>query len=158
VLLIDATALNSSPLGVREGWAKRHAQGTPADVTSLPAGVTTVLVAADFSPGRLNETSRVALLDLGTPVTAEQLARREGGRIDTLRGKSVVVTQRDLLLVPLAPTRVAARQPADRQALSRWLQESQPGKTGVSDYLRQAVVGARAPVVVALDLADAVDA
>jgi hypothetical protein len=159
VLAIDVEALYRSPLAVREGWAKRHASGTPVDVTSLPATIKGMVVASDLSPRGLADTWRVGLADLSRAMTPEDFIRREGGRLDTLRGQKVVVTPRDLVLVPLSPTLVAARQPADRQALGRWIDASRQARSGgPSVYLQQAVVLARAPVVAAIDLTDAVDA
>ena len=158
VLKVDVTALNSSPLAAREGWGRRHTAGTPADVTSLPDGVTALVAATDLSPRTLDDTWRVALLDLAAPLSAADLIARQGGRIDTVRGQTVVVTPRNLLLVPIDPTHVAARQPADRHALARWVAAGRAGGGGrPSDYLLRALAGTRAPVTAALDLSDAND-
>src|SRR5207245_1571876 len=50
VLAIDVEALHRSPLATREGWAGRHVDGTPTDVTSLPGGVSALVIASDLSP------------------------------------------------------------------------------------------------------------
>src|SRR5579883_195855 len=140
VLKIDVAGLNSTPLASREGWGRRHTAGAPADVTSLPDGVTALIAATDLSPRTLDDTWRVSLLDLATPLSAADLVARQGGRIDTVRGQTVVVTPRNLLLVPIDPTHVAARQPADRQALARWVAAGRAGGGGrPSDYLLRAL-------------------
>jgi hypothetical protein len=157
VLVIDAKALSASPLAVRGGWAKRHAAGTATDVTSLPDGTKTILVASDLSPRTLDGSWRVGVIDLDKLVAVADLAARDGGRIDTVRNQPVVVTPRNMVLVPDGGTRVLARTPADRQEVGRWLAAAREKGPGPSAYLRSAA-GADAMIVAALDLTDATDA
>ena len=71
VLAIDVEAFYRSPLAAREKWAARHAAGTPTDVTSLPEGVSGLVIASDLSPRALDDTWRVGMVQMSRATTAE---------------------------------------------------------------------------------------
>jgi hypothetical protein len=157
VLSVDAQLLYKSQLAEKAGWAKRHAAGVPIDITSLSPDVARLLIASDLNLGNLNDTWRAGVVATGLPMTPERIARQVGGRVDTVVGRKAVVTPLNTVFVPVEPTLMVLRQPADRQAISRWLRESQQaGAAGPSAYLSQAVTGA-APIIAAIDATDVID-
>src|SRR4051794_23074009 len=61
VLVIDVSGAYSSPLGIREGWAKRYSETNHASLGSLPPSVESLLIAGQFDFAQLEPNWQVAI-------------------------------------------------------------------------------------------------
>ena len=90
------------------------------------------------------------------------VARRYGGTMDTIAGRSAARLPNDHFIVQLAGNLLGSYTPANRQDVSRWLSTSDSGALGgLSKYLEQAFgYAARVgtPIVMAMDIGGAVSA
>src|SRR5438094_925234 len=154
VLLIDVDAVHRSPQAVKEGWAKNHERDSLHSVDSLPPEVERLVVGAQISPTTLEPIWKVGVAGTRTTVTPAQLAAAEGGSIDALAGRPVVLSPRKAYYALLAPQTVGSMHPANRQEFSRWLRAN---TSELSPYLREATATADAPIVLALDTTDVFD-
>jgi hypothetical protein len=141
LLLIDAAALRAA-----------H------DPFGLPPGVERLVVAAQLNPCTLDHVWKVGVAATRDPVTADRLAKAEGGGTpETVAFHEVVLSPRNAYFAVLAPQVAGAMHPANRQLLARWLRVG-PHGPGPSAYLTAAAAApAAAPVVLALDTADVFD-
>src|SRR5207248_581774 len=80
-----------------------------------------VVIAQRLDPTSLQPAWRVELVQLGQEVKPDDVARREGGTKDQVRGLPVVVSPRGSFFVFFSPRVVAEACPADRQKLGRGL-------------------------------------
>jgi hypothetical protein len=122
-------------------------------VDSLPPEVERLVIGAQISPTTLDPVWKVGIAAMRTTITPARLAEVEGGSIDALGGRPVVLSPRNAYYALLTPQTVGAMHPANRQEFSRWLRAN--GE--LSAYLRDATANATAPVLLALDLTDVFD-
>jgi hypothetical protein len=159
VLLVNVRAIYNSPLGTSRNWAQQAQENYVGGLTRLPAVVDQMLVAQHIDPNTLTHNWRLRMLRLNQDVTAEQIAQREAGTLDTIGGVPVVLS-RGSYFVHFNPRLVAETHPADRQKLSRWIKFCQTNdKVVITPYLLDAVAGAGlgAQAVFAIDLKDVFD-
>jgi hypothetical protein len=160
VLFLDADAVAGSRLAVREKWGQPQDSYYVGGVSPLARSVSRLVAASQFSPGSLENSWEVGLLQVPKQVTAAGIARAEAGALDTVAGTQVVLLPRNAYAAVLEPGTVGMQRPANRQELGRWLRlvAGKPSGPG-SPYLAQAaaLAGREAPVVMAIDLADVFD-
>jgi hypothetical protein len=159
VLLIDATALKKKPMAIERGWFTPTA--TYQAAIYLPPDSKYIVVASKLDVAdRLKPQAEVALIALSQNVDLEQVARAEGGYIDSLGSEKVVFAPSGAYLMALPAAILGEYSPADRQGASRWLRSVLPPATpsvGLPEYLKQAIgeVGEKAPIVIAFDFEQA---
>ena len=156
-LYVDADKLMKSDVAKKGKWAMHKSPTT--DITSLPPGISHVILAADFAPGAgLNW--EVLVVGLRKKMTDEELIAGTGGKKDTIAERTVSLTPRHGYAVNLAPGVAGAYQPPNRQEAARWLRSS-TGKVSqnLSPYLKQAAAGVatNSPIVLAIDTTDMFD-
>jgi hypothetical protein len=101
----------------------------------------------------------VALMEVGQKPSMKALAQASGGYVDSAAGKPAAVCANDVYCVEVSDRVIGAVYPADRQIATRWLNEQGAASARQpQDYLLAAVagVGSETPVVIAIDLTDAV--
>jgi hypothetical protein len=160
VLFANVRALQSSPYGVNHSWARKLESDYQGGLTDLPPVAERVVIAQQLDPTSLQPAWRIELVQLGQEIKPDDVARREGGTKDAVRGVPVVASPRGCFFVFVAPRVVAEACPPDRQKLGRWLQFCEKSsRPVVSEYLRDAgeaaALGAQA--VFAVDLKDMFD-
>jgi hypothetical protein len=159
-LFANIRALYNSPLGVQRNWAGLVQRNYAGGLTSLPPNAERLVVAQRLDPSTMQYSWRLELVQLSSPINAEDVARREQGTLEKIRGLSVVMSPRRSFFVQFAPQVVAEAHPADRQKLCRWLYFCERNeKPVVSEYLREAAASAvgGAQAVMAVDLKDMFD-
>jgi len=156
VLLIDVAALKKKPLAIERGWFTPTA--TYEAAIYLPPDSKYIVVASDLDVAdRLKPQAEVALIALSQNADLEQVARAEGGYIDSLGDEKVVFAPSGGYIMALPAGVLGEYSPADRQAASRWLQSVLPPETpsgDLHDYLKKAAdkVDEKSPIVMAFDL------
>jgi hypothetical protein len=120
----------------------------------LPGNVVRVRIAAELDLESFQPDWEIGYAAVEKTSTAESIAQREGGYVDTLQGRSIVWTPNEMYLVPLADNVVSIVRPADRKLVGQWLKKDRSNV--VSSYLQQ-VAGRltdRQSVSIAVDLED----
>jgi hypothetical protein len=120
----------------------------------LPGNVVRVRIAAELDLESFQPDWEIGYAAVEKTSTAESIALREGGYVDTLQGRSIVWTPNEMYLVPLADNVVSIVRPADRKFVGQWLKKDRSNV--ISSYLQQ-VAGRltdRQSVSIAVDLED----
>jgi hypothetical protein len=120
----------------------------------LPGNVVRVRIAAELDLESFQPDWEIGYAAVEKTSTAESIAQREGGYVDTLQGRSIVWTPNEMYLVPLADNVVSIVRPADRKFVGQWLKKDRSNV--ISGYL-QKVAGRltdRQSVSIAVDLED----
>ena len=120
----------------------------------LPGNVLRVRIAAELDLESFQPDWEIGYAAVEKTSTAESIALREGGYVDTLQGRSIVWTPNEMYLVPLADNVVSIVRPADRKFVGQWLKKDRSNV--ISSYLQQ-VAGRltdRQSVSIAVDLED----
>lgn len=157
--LIDVKGAFSSPLAKAEKWAERGQPGNRG-LGFVPPDAVTVVIATELNLSALTRDFQVGLVKVGHNVPGiREIAAREGGTVDEIAGRPVVLSPRDVYFTSLSGSEFVAAYPADRQYTARYLRAARAGRTGdLSPYLRKAADDAgRHTLTVAIDLEDAVD-
>lgn len=158
-LAIDVNTLKATSFARRQGWFERNREdGSPF---YLPGEAEWILVASRVDPtGRLTAQWDVGLVQLAAPIDLPSMARAEGGYVDELAGRQAVWAPSGAYLIPLDSKTLGEYAPDDRQAASKWVTGVAPPARppgGLTEYLKSSCqsVGAKTPVVMAFDLAEA---
>ena len=120
----------------------------------LPGNVVRVRIAAELDLESFQPDWEIGYAAVERTSTAESIAQREGGYVDTVQGRSIVWTPNEMYLVPLADNVVSIVRPADRKFVGQWLKKDRSNV--ISSYLQQ-VAGRltdRQSVNIAVDLED----
>ena len=159
LLVIDAKALETTPLAVQQGWKQKLEAANAARPLMLPPEADRIVVAAQLDAHReMGVVWEVAVMQLSEPLAMRSIARAEGGYLDKIHGLESVWTPSDAYFVAVEPRVLGMMFPANRQLVSRWAQLSQANQlAGPSKYLADAAksVDRQHPIVLAMDLTDA---
>jgi hypothetical protein len=159
LLLINVDGLCDSPIGKRENWRAKVAQGLHGPL-GLSADVDKIAVAVGMDFQTMQERWKVGLAQRPKAATnPAALAAREGGFVDTIEKMPVVWTPRGFVLFAFPDNLVGFASPVDRQGIARWFESAlwHPRKFPPG-YADRAVfrADAGAQVVLAFNLANCV--
>ncbi len=131
--------------------------GSPLQA-DLPSNVTRVRIAAELDLEALQPDWEIGYAALDKMPTAEVLAQREAGYVDTLGNRSIVWTPNERYLIPLADNVLSIVRPADRKFVGQWLKKDRSNV--ISPYLQQwaATELANFSTLISVDLEDVVSA
>lgn len=160
VVGINAAALKETELAQKQGWSKKLEAAYVDRATFLPPEAEMLMIASQLVPSEnFQQNWELALMTLSEPLSMKDVARAEGGYVDEINGKEAVWTPSDAYVVSLDPKIVGIVHPANRQAISSWIEEAEQNNgDGMSEYLQLALakVTAETQIVMAIDLKDAV--
>jgi hypothetical protein len=160
VVVIDAKALLGTELAVREGWAQKRELKFRDRPISIPPEEEVVAIGAQLDPSEgLRRQWELAVMRLSEPFPMQDIARSEGGYIDTFGTTQAAWTPSNAYFVDLDKNTLGIMYPADRQYVARWAKFAATNKAvELSDYLQAAAkqLGPKTQIVMALDLADVV--
>ena len=155
LMVIDVTALESTPMAQAQGWAKKHEAAFVERPLMLPPEATRIVVGSQLNfAGEMNVEWQVAAMDLVEPLSMRSIARAEGGYLDKIAGADCVWVPSDAYFVSLEAKQLGVVFPANRQLVSRWTQNSAGAMS--SGYLLVAgkQVDRTNQIVMAVDLKD----
>ncbi len=156
VMVIDVSAVHSSPLAVREGWKDQHEAEYVKRPLVLPPEAERIVIASQMNYNQeLRQDWELAVMSLTEEFSMRAVARAEGGYVDDVDGKPAAWTPSDAYFVTLESKVLGVMHPANRQAVGRWVDFSDDNKQVVaSEYLKSAAaaVNQQTPIVMALDL------
>lgn len=154
--LWNAERVFASPMAQREKWNEKFQKAYVAGLASVPPGSKYVVVASEIDVQKWQSVWSLAEFDLSADVNLARIARQYEGMLDEVAGLGTVALSQDAYVVQIGEQQVAAFAPGNRQAVSRWLRETQ-GSHSISPYLQHAIARAQSSdVVEAFDFADAI--
>ena len=161
LMLVDVDGLFNSPLGQREQWREK-AMAKPGGALGLPPTMSRIVVAAGVDLHDLNIDWRIGIAEYGNQLPdLPTLALREGGFVEQINLAQAAWTPRDLYFVTFDSNLLGFVAPADRQAMSHWI-DTTFARTGAFEpaFATRAIYQAErgAQVVLALKLVDSVSA
>ncbi|MBL8848503.1 MAG: hypothetical protein JNG89_02420 [Planctomycetaceae bacterium] len=158
ISVIDVEALLNSPLAKKQKWHSKRDVEYGTRPLMVPPEAKTVLVGALLDPSNdLGQQWQVSLIDMATDISIDDIAKTEGGYVDPIDDVAAAWTPSDAYALEIAPHVLAMAQPANRQAISRWLKFAATNKEpALSEYLTNAMsrLTDSSQFVLALDLAD----
>ncbi len=158
VVLLDAQRLLASPIAAREGWRDKYEQAFAAGLVTIAPDTQRLILATQLDYEFLKPQWELAIAEFGRPRSAAEVARAAKGVLESIGQTPAVALRENAYALELGPRRFAAMAPANRQAVSRWLRDTESAAApGVSPYLKATLVAAQqSAVVVAFDLEDAI--
>ena len=158
VAVVDAAQLFQCPLAQRESWTTTFADAYGSSALLMPPDTTGMVLAADLDLQLLQPRWEVAILDVTVQRTAQAIAAKLGGVVDTIADRPAVETPSGVYVVELTPQRFGVFSPANRQAVARWIRQPNDA-TRLSPYLAQVTQRtqtANAAIGVAIDLSNVI--
>jgi hypothetical protein len=158
IALLDTKRLLESPLAGREGWKDKYEQAFASGLVTIPPTMQRMILAAEVDYEYMKPRWELAVADLGESRSAAQIARLTKGTLDPMGDVAAVALRDDSYIAELGPKRLGAMAPANRQAVARWLRETQTRMAPeLSSYLKGSLVASdQSQIVMAFDLEDAV--
>jgi hypothetical protein len=158
IALLDAKALFDSPLAAKEGWKEKYDRAFACGLCAIPPSAERMILAADIDYEHVQPAWELVVADLTDTRTAAMIARASKGVLDPIGSVPAVALRDDSYVVEFGQKRVGAMAPANRQAVARWLRETQSRSTpALSGYLKGSLVASeKSQIVIAFDLEDAI--
>ena len=155
LMVIDVTALESTPLAQTQGWAKKHEAAFVERPMMLPPEATRIVIGSQLNfAGEMNVEWQVAAMSLVEPVPMRSIARAEGGYLDTIAGAECAWVPSDAYFVSLAAKQLGVVFPANRQFVSRWTQNTAATMSSAFLSLASHQADRTNQIVMAVDLKD----
>lgn len=156
IVVIDADGLMQSPLAVKENWMESREKSYVERGVFVPPEASRVVLAAELDAANHLETDwELALMKMKESFSMKEIARAEGGTIQTIDSLVTVATPTDAFFVQMAEDVLGMMYPANRQYVSRWAAfHKQNDEIVISPYLKNAAdsVPASGQVAMAIDL------
>ena len=158
IALVDVKRLFDSPLAAKEGWGDKYDRAFASGLCAIPPFTDRLILAAEIDYEHLQPKWELAVAELADARTAAMIARTSKGVLDPIGKLPAVAIRDDSYIVELGSKRLGAMAPANRQAVARWLRETQSRSTpALSTYLKGSLIASeKSQIVVAFDLEDAI--
>jgi len=159
IVVLNPEKIFASDVAAEGGWKQKY-ESTYADAPLLlPPSARQFILSADLDLATFTPRWQAAVMRLNSDPPIGMIARTVRGRQETLAGMEVVTTPKGAMIVKFGPALFGLRHPGDRQAVARWIQESNArSESALSPYLKEAAdvpdrVGTE--IIMAIDLANA---
>ena len=154
ISMISVEKILASKIAVKEDWASRYDKAFAAGMVSISPNSRRVLLATQLDFKTKQSAWDIALVDLIREVSMASVARQTKGLPDTIGRFPAVVLREDAYIIDLGKNQVAAMSPANRQAVLRWIRQTQKRTDpAISPYLQRAIALAdKIDIVQALDM------
>lgn len=159
LVLINAEKMFDSPVADRERWGARRKAAYEAGLSALPPDAKEVILAGRNDHEFGKSLWEMALIRLEGERSVSSVAKRYGGSMDNLEGRTAAKLPNDHYVVQLSKDLLGTYTPANRQDVSRWLRRTDSVSTDAkySPYLVQAFKYATevgTPIIMAMDISD----
>ena len=85
LMVIDVTALESTPMAQAQGWTKKHEAAFVERPLMLPPEAARIVIGSQLNfAGEMNVEWQVAAMNLVEPLSMRSIARAEGGYLDKI--------------------------------------------------------------------------
>lgn len=156
VVILNMEKAKASALGVELGWDKRVEQAFQSGISRVPPQATRFVLASQLDFELMEPAWEVAIVDVAEPLSMDQILKLRGGTPDTIENLPAVALPNDTCIVQFSPQTLGAMAPANRQAVVRWVRETQAAsRIPLSPYLQKAAVysdEAGTEIIMAIDL------
>lgn len=160
LILVNAEKILSTPIAKKLDWKAKLADAHAAGMTILPPGTDQAVFASQMDLGSMTPLWETVVMRVDEEPNLEMFAKKMGGAFDNINGNNVVHLKGDAAVVQFGPKIVAARSASPRQAVGRWIRETESHADFVSsEYLKEAFNFADqfgTPIILAMDGQDAV--
>lgn len=160
VLVIDVAAAYRSPIAVQNQWAKKAAASFLSQELFLPPTAERVTVGAQLDwQQNLTSVQQNIVMEMKPGTDLASIAPLIGGEVEKNGTRSGLSLEKGRYVIEAAPQLWLMAQPGGRQAGWRWARVGIKPAAQPPLFLVSAAesVTAEAPIVVVLDLTDAVD-
>jgi hypothetical protein len=159
VAVVNNRAILQTPRATREGWSKLREFEYLAGAIPVPPTVPLAVMGSQLESGELTGSWSMAAFVCSKRIPMQELADREGGRVETMFDNPVAITPRFGYMIQLVDDVYGTMLTASRQEFSRWVKTKGNSRTpSVNDYLKQVVGDAKSShVAIAIDLDELVD-
>jgi hypothetical protein len=158
IVAADVGFLRASPQAGQIRWVARGGEsGATALLPSIP-GIKHLCLAAHVDIDSVRPDWQLALLEVSSMPSLQQIAQSQGGYLDTISGAQAAWSRSGACYLALDGQTLVTAQPVGRQMVARWIADTRsPAGLRSSVYLREAAsaVSTQTPIVLALDLRDA---
>jgi hypothetical protein len=157
VVLINAEKLFESSVSKTGNWQDDREERFDAGLTSIPPHAKQLVMAAQLDLEFMKPVWEVAMTRTDSIPAPATIARKFGGVTDSIGTLPAVRLPDDCFLVRFSDQVMGGMAPANRQQVSRWLNQT---NGGLSSYLKQGLGYADrgTELIMALDLTDSVTA
>ena len=160
IFLLNAEKAFNSELAMKEGWQKNFAKSIERGLVHLPADTMQYVLA-----GQIDFDSTQPVWQVGAVKTKNKhdmvvIAKKSGGERDTIEGHEAVLLPSGAYVVQCDPFTIATMVPAGRQAVARWIADTEKAAPQFTPYIQEAIGYAEksgTELIMALDLTDALD-
>jgi hypothetical protein len=156
LVVLHVDHILSSPLAVSEGWRAAYEEEFDSTPMMVPPKAKRFVLASHVDLKHMQPRWEVAVMELSRDFSVEELAERFDGELETLAGKTVVLTSFNAYVVRFAPRQFGFILPPDRNLAIRWQRNIKEGShNSMSPYLRQALGYAEdvgTEIVMAIDM------
>jgi hypothetical protein len=161
IVLLDIAQAEATPLGVKEGWRESHEKQFNSGLVLVPPQCNRFVLATQLEFPDLTPRWQVTMCDMRYEPSLPKVAARLNGTVDNIGDRQAAILPGDLCVVKFGPRLAGTYTPANRQEVARWINSIDDHSTGkLSPYMTSSVkfAEAGAPLIMAMDLKDAVSA
>ena len=161
IILLNAEKVLNSEVALREGWRANFEKAIAAGLTRLPADTLQYVLAAQTDFDYMHPVWQVGILTAKDKHDMVYVAKKQNGTQDTVSGLAAVLLPSDSYLIQFDPYTYGTLVPGSRQAVARWIKETEAGEPSFSSYIQEAISycdEAGTEIIMALDLVDVLDA
>ena len=158
ISMLNVEKVLASKIAVKEDWKSRFDKAFAAGMISIPPHARHVLLATQLDYETWDSAWDIAIVDSTREVSMTNVARQTKGLPDTIGEFPAVALKQDAYIIAFGKKQVAAMAPANRQAVVRWIRQTQNRtEPAISSYLQNAVARAdKIDIVQALDMQDVI--
>lgn len=156
VAVVEIRNLVNSPLGRRGKWTDGLRQAYAEGLLSSPPWVTEIIQATSIGSATIGEPTTYSIYVMGPLAFVGDIAKHELAPLENIAGHQAVLSPRNVYFVQLDPGLIGAVQPANRQAVSRWVRSLNAGSAAAidRDLINVLMTPDSGQIVVAVDLKD----
>lgn len=160
IFLFNAEKTFSSAVAQKEDWQKNFANSIEKGLVHLPVDTTHFVMAGHIDFDSMHPVWQVGAVKTKNKHDMVVIAKKSGGTRDTIGGHEAVLLPGGTYVVQCDPFTYATMAPAGRQAVARWMSETESAAPRFTPYLQEAIGYAEdsgTELIMAIELTDGFD-
>ncbi len=158
LMLLNVDKILASPMAIKENWKDKHEQAYADGLSLLPPDTKQAIFANQMDLEAMTPLWESVVMRLHVEPDLPDLARQTGGSLQFIDNLKAVALPTNAYAVQFATNVVGAMTPVNRQAVGRWIRETETRTApDLSPYLAEAFGYANqlgTPIILAIDLQD----
>lgn len=139
VVAVDVAKALETPLAKERYWAATLQLRYSEKQTRILPSSEKQLMAASFDSATNRTQWEVLLIDIPAVPSTKDLAAMTGNKAEKINGFDVIPSRQGGYIVRIDNDFVAVRNPGNRQAVTRWIRDSEAPGAGISAYLKESL-------------------